>query len=95
VGEKSYSGVYRVSDPKRVLSQPETDDLGRFGFPAMLLEMIPFLGIFFTFTNTVGAALWAADIEKSRGPTEEPQTTPSGPTSQPSDDPPAYDDIAF
>jgi hypothetical protein len=25
--------------------------------------MIPFAGIFFSFTNTVGAALWAADIE--------------------------------
>jgi hypothetical protein len=28
--------------------------------------MIPFVGIFFAFTNTVGAALWAADIEKER-----------------------------
>ncbi|ROW10225.1 hypothetical protein VMCG_01676 [Cytospora schulzeri] len=34
-----------------------------FGTVATLLEMIPFAGIFFSFTNTVGAALWAADIE--------------------------------
>jgi hypothetical protein len=34
-----------------------------FGIPAVLLEMIPFVGIFFAFTNTVGAALWAADME--------------------------------
>jgi uncharacterized protein involved in cysteine biosynthesis len=34
-----------------------------FGVPATLLEMIPFVGIFFAFTNTVGAALWAADLE--------------------------------
>ena len=31
---------------------------------AVLLELIPVAGIFFSFTNTVGAALWAADIEK-------------------------------
>jgi uncharacterized protein involved in cysteine biosynthesis len=34
-----------------------------FGLPAVLLEMIPFIGVFFAFTNAVGAALWAADIE--------------------------------
>jgi len=37
-----------------------------FGVPAVLLELIPFVGIFFAFTNTVGAALWASDIEKQR-----------------------------
>ena len=35
-----------------------------FGVPAVLLELIPNAGIFFSFTNTVGAALWAADIEE-------------------------------
>ncbi|TDZ18254.1 Outer spore wall protein RRT8 [Colletotrichum orbiculare MAFF 240422] len=34
-----------------------------FGLVATVLEMIPFASIIFTFTNTVGAALWAADIE--------------------------------
>ncbi|CAI6093951.1 unnamed protein product [Clonostachys chloroleuca] len=34
-----------------------------FGLVATLLEMIPVASMFFTFTNTVGAALWAADIE--------------------------------
>lgn len=34
-----------------------------FGTVATLLELIPFAGILFSFTNTVGAALWAADIE--------------------------------
>jgi hypothetical protein len=37
-----------------------------FGVPAVLLELIPFVGIFFAFTNTCGAALWAADIEAKR-----------------------------
>lgn len=35
-----------------------------FGIAAVLLELIPIASIFFAFTNTVGAALWAADIEK-------------------------------
>ncbi|KAK0723783.1 hypothetical protein B0T21DRAFT_414152 [Apiosordaria backusii] len=34
-----------------------------FGTVATLLEMIPVASIVFSFTNTVGAALWAADIE--------------------------------
>ncbi|KAI0201822.1 hypothetical protein F4808DRAFT_99649 [Astrocystis sublimbata] len=34
-----------------------------FGTIATLLEMIPIVSMFFTFTNAVGAALWAADIE--------------------------------
>ncbi|KAI1101640.1 hypothetical protein F4804DRAFT_335056 [Jackrogersella minutella] len=35
-----------------------------FGLVATLLEMIPIASMFFAFTNTVGAALWAADIEQ-------------------------------
>ncbi|RYO90315.1 hypothetical protein DL766_006913 [Monosporascus sp. MC13-8B] len=35
-----------------------------FGTIATLLEMIPILSSFFAFTNTVGAALWAADVEQ-------------------------------
>ncbi|KAL8917358.1 MAG: hypothetical protein Q9208_007975 [Pyrenodesmia sp. 3 TL-2023] len=34
-----------------------------FGVAAVLLELVPLASIFFAFTNTVGAALWAADIE--------------------------------
>lgn len=35
-----------------------------YGVPAVLLELIPLASIFFAFTNTVGAALWAADLEQ-------------------------------
>ncbi|KAI9805325.1 MAG: hypothetical protein M1833_005778 [Piccolia ochrophora] len=35
-----------------------------FGLVATLLELVPVASIFFAFTNTVGAALWAADIER-------------------------------
>lgn len=34
-----------------------------FGMQAMALELIPIANVFFVFTNTVGAALWAADME--------------------------------
>ncbi|KAF2022078.1 hypothetical protein BU24DRAFT_339682 [Aaosphaeria arxii CBS 175.79] len=37
-----------------------------FGVPAVLLELVPIVGIFFSFTNTVGAALWAADLEQKQ-----------------------------
>lgn len=36
----------------------------RFGVAAFVLEMIPFVSFALSFTNTVGAALWAADLEK-------------------------------
>ncbi|KAA6408212.1 MAG: hypothetical protein FRX48_07954 [Lasallia pustulata] len=35
-----------------------------FGVAAVLLELVPVGSILFAFTNTVGAALWAADIEQ-------------------------------
>lgn len=49
----------RQSDWLRIHVAPYT----AFGLVATLLEMIPFLSILFAFTNTAGAALWAADIE--------------------------------
>ncbi|KAF3015835.1 hypothetical protein E8E14_004954 [Neopestalotiopsis sp. 37M] len=42
-----------------------------FGTVATLLEMIPFASMFFAFTNTVGAALWAADIESKESQMDE------------------------
>jgi hypothetical protein len=38
----------------------------RFGMAAFLFEMIPFASLAFSFTNAVGAALWAADMEKAK-----------------------------
>ncbi|TID14483.1 hypothetical protein CANINC_004771 [Pichia inconspicua] len=35
-----------------------------FGVTTLLLESIPFVGYLFIFTNAVGAAFWAGDIEK-------------------------------
>jgi hypothetical protein len=33
--------------------------------------MVPVAGIFFAFTNTCGAALWSADLEKEAGSSPE------------------------
>ncbi|KAK0733709.1 hypothetical protein B0T26DRAFT_633531 [Lasiosphaeria miniovina] len=41
-----------------------TGPYAAFGTVATLLEMVPLASVLFSFTNTVGAALWAADIEK-------------------------------
>ncbi|EPQ50878.1 hypothetical protein GLOTRDRAFT_5721, partial [Gloeophyllum trabeum ATCC 11539] len=34
-----------------------------FGAFTLLLNFVPFVGLLFSFTNTIGAALWAADME--------------------------------
>ncbi|DBA97364.1 TPA: hypothetical protein ACH3X1_015098 [Trebouxia sp. C0004] len=36
----------------------------QFGWAALIFSCIPIVGAFFAFTNTVGAALWAIDLEK-------------------------------
>ncbi|KAF9168272.1 hypothetical protein DFQ27_008597 [Actinomortierella ambigua] len=37
-----------------------------FGVMAQGLELLPFVGFIFGFTNTIGAALWAADMERQQ-----------------------------
>jgi hypothetical protein len=32
----------------------------------MLEHLVPFTGIFFAYTNTVGAALWTHDVEQDK-----------------------------
>ncbi|CAN8100594.1 unnamed protein product [Discula destructiva] len=51
------------SSQKAAWLQEHVAPYSAFGTVATLFEMIPFVGIFFSFTNSVGAALWAADIE--------------------------------
>ena len=36
----------------------------QFGWAALIFSCIPIVGAFLAFTNTVGAALWAIDLEK-------------------------------
>ena len=35
----------------------------RFGMMTLVFNFIPLVGLLFSFTNTVGAALWAAELE--------------------------------
>ncbi|WVN89115.1 uncharacterized protein L203_104331 [Cryptococcus depauperatus CBS 7841] len=35
-----------------------------FGFSAALLESVPIIGLFFSISNRIGAAMWAFDLEK-------------------------------
>ncbi|KAK7685692.1 hypothetical protein QCA50_011036 [Cerrena zonata] len=44
-----------------------------FGMATMLFTFIPLVGLVFSFTNTVGAALWAADIEARENLIESPR----------------------
>ncbi|CAL1693789.1 unnamed protein product [Somion occarium] len=39
-------------------------DYRAFGFAASLLEGLPFIGLVFTISNRIGAAMWAHDLEK-------------------------------
>ncbi|KAF9265202.1 hypothetical protein L218DRAFT_898816 [Marasmius fiardii PR-910] len=39
-------------------------DYRTFGFTAALFESIPIIGLFFTVSNRIGAAMWAHDLEK-------------------------------
>ncbi|KAI1316120.1 hypothetical protein EDD11_010434 [Mortierella claussenii] len=41
-------------------------DYKMFAFVSQALELIPVLGIFFGFTNSIGAALWASDLERDQ-----------------------------
>ena len=38
----------------------------QFGWAALIFSCIPIFGTFFAFSNTVGAALWAIDLEKQQ-----------------------------
>lgn len=64
---EQFSGAYTRYVKSASSSLTVTWGLSRrrsFGVVAVLLELIPVASIFFAFTNTVGAALWAADLEK-------------------------------
>jgi len=54
----------KKQDRERFVEQRKAEYTS-FGVPAVLLELIPAVGILFSFTNTVGAALWAADMEEN------------------------------
>lgn len=52
-----------------------------FGAATLLLNFVPFVGLAFSFTNTVGAALWAAQIEARSNVLDGPSPSAGGSTS--------------
>lgn len=67
-----------------------------FGMQAMFLEMIPFAGSLFLFTNAVGSALFAADLEEEMSQSQtywnanDPAISQYDPNAAVSKNPPAY-----
>lgn len=43
----------------------------RFGAAALALNLVPVVGLVFNLTSTVGAALWASDLEKKNSPSRD------------------------
>ncbi|KAL2868574.1 uncharacterized protein BJX67DRAFT_45455 [Aspergillus lucknowensis] len=72
-GKKAGPGLHERYFQLRGLSESEREEwVGKrrgaytgLGMASVVLEMVPFASILFEFSNAVGAALWAADLEKS------------------------------
>ncbi|KAL2812430.1 hypothetical protein BJX63DRAFT_248165 [Aspergillus granulosus] len=73
-GKKAGPGLHERYFQLRGLSEREREEWVErrrggytgLGMASVLLEMVPFVSILFEFSNAVGAALWAADLEKGR-----------------------------
>ncbi|KAL4785892.1 hypothetical protein BJX76DRAFT_150316 [Aspergillus varians] len=72
-GKKAGPGLHERYFQLKGLSRRERGEwVGRrrggytgLGMASVLLEMVPFASMVFEFSNTVGAALWAADLENA------------------------------
>ncbi|KAF9897349.1 hypothetical protein BX616_005756 [Lobosporangium transversale] len=53
-------------DEREAWIKAHQSDYRAFAFVSQALELIPLLGIFFSFTNTIGAALWAVELERDQ-----------------------------
>lgn len=52
-----------------------SDVIRRFGAATLLFNYIPLVGLLFSFTNTIGAAMWAAQLEAQANIIDAPQPT--------------------
>ncbi|KAF7721255.1 hypothetical protein EC973_005000 [Apophysomyces ossiformis] len=60
---KRYFAVYKWTDTQRERRvEYACWQYYRFGMIATLLEMVPFAGFLFSYTNQIGAAMWAMDL---------------------------------
>ncbi|KAI8601128.1 hypothetical protein EDD21DRAFT_415211 [Dissophora ornata] len=53
-------------DERKVWIKRREPEYIAFAFVSQGLELVPVLGILFGFTNTIGAALWAVDLEQQQ-----------------------------
>ncbi|CED84787.1 hypothetical protein [Phaffia rhodozyma] len=51
-------------EQQEVFVEERKYDYYAFGFTSALLESLPFIGMFFSISNRIGAAMWAFDLEK-------------------------------
>ncbi|KAJ7169123.1 hypothetical protein C8R43DRAFT_982387 [Mycena crocata] len=62
---KQYFAAKKMTDKEIAVFMEERKwDYRTFGFTAALLEGLPIVGLIFTISNRVGAAMWAHDLEK-------------------------------
>ncbi|KAJ6589930.1 hypothetical protein DFH09DRAFT_1140459 [Mycena vulgaris] len=62
---RQYFSAKKMTDKEIAVFMEERKwDYRTFGFTAALLEGLPILGLIFTISNRVGAAMWAHDLEK-------------------------------
>ncbi|KAJ7496857.1 hypothetical protein FB451DRAFT_1456743 [Mycena latifolia] len=62
---RQYFAAKKMTDKEIAVFMEERKwDYRTFGFTAALLEGLPIVGLIFTISNRVGAAMWAHDLEK-------------------------------
>lgn len=61
----------QLSDRSFILS----DVIRRFGAATLLFNYIPLVGLLFSFTNTIGAAMWAAQLEAQANIIDAPRSS--------------------
>ncbi|TPX62394.1 hypothetical protein PhCBS80983_g00587 [Powellomyces hirtus] len=66
-----------TAEDVHAFEEPRKGAYTAFGAVALLLQLIPVVSIFFTATSTVGAALWAVDIEKKGEGKQVPAIAPA------------------
>ncbi|CAL1714142.1 unnamed protein product [Somion occarium] len=70
-----------VNQRKRFI-QKKRAEYTAFGMMTLLFTFIPLIGLVFSFTNTVGAALWAAEMEAQENLIDKPQTQENAESTQ-------------
>jgi len=62
--EPYFTAKHMTEHESAIFMEERKWDYRAFGFTAALVEHIPFVGLLFTVSNRVGAAMWAHDLEK-------------------------------